>query len=319
MVYKSKKINRRRYIKKQSRRRMYGGDGEDEYNLPPPPPPQEKEEIKVPPPTMRGNLEDAGNLVVSALTNVIAGEINTLAKGAGIDPNKPADETIKDVSSIIGNVVDALNTPEGEKLKKNLSELLKESLEILEPSIKEAMKIGEEGATELTKTLTSMIMLALNEFPPILAANEISKALTATAQAEKTVAELATTGAEATQNLLVQKEKAETLWGDFKILFNNVISRAIGAAQKQVDDYGQAVEKRSMSIPEVTNNVLQSGGGSLKKYQREAKMIGGRVFQSQSEFLSPYVNRSQILQQYGGNLHTKRQHRVRRRLTSRRR
>jgi hypothetical protein len=48
-------------------------------------------------------------------------------------------------------------------------------------------------------------------------------------------------------------------------------------------------------------------------------MIGGRVVQSQSEFLSPNDKSSQILRQNGGKRHTKRRHRVRSRLTSRRR
>jgi uncharacterized protein (DUF58 family) len=58
---------------------------------------------------------------------------------------------------------------------------------------------------------------------------------------------------------------------------------------------------------------------SFKTYNKQAQMIGGRVSQSQSEFLSPSVNRSQIIQQYGGKCHTKRHNKIRRRLTSHRR
>ena len=46
-------------------------------------------------------------------------------------------------------------------------------------------------------------------------------------------------------------------------------------------------------------------------------MIGGRINQSQSEFLRPHVNSSQILKQYGGKWNTKRRHYLKHKMTSR--
>ena len=69
-------------------------------------------------------------------------------------------------------------------------------------------------------------------------------------------------------------------------------------------------------MPKVPDlQVAQSAGGSLKKYQKEAIMIGGRVNMAQLEFLTPYVNSSQTR---GGKLCTKRRNRDRHRLSRRR-
>jgi hypothetical protein len=49
-------------------------------------------------------------------------------------------------------------------------------------------------------------------------------------------------------------------------------------------------------------------------------MLGGRINQSRLEFLSPHVNSSQIMKQYGGKWRTKRRHnllRMNRKMTSR--
>ena len=171
-------------------------------------------------------------------------------------------------------------------------------------------------------------MTALNEFPPMFALTEASKFATAAAQAGETVAELTTTGAEAVEDLQSQKKRAESIYSEFKNVLNNIttgvntgVGNMIKIAQKNVDEYGQNVVKEGIKnvpeVPKIPETVLQTGGASLKKYQKEAKMIGGRIQQSQLSFLSPYVNRARILKQYGGKWHTKRRHQLKRKLTSR--
>jgi hypothetical protein len=298
MVYKSRKINRKNLQKRQSRRRMYGGDvNVSSLQVP--------EITKVKTPTMSDNLEDVSNLAASAVTNVVADGIGKLSESVGLDPNKSVNETVKDMSNSIGNVVDALNSPEGERLKKEASELLSESLDIAKPSIEKGQEILAEGVKKIANTGNSIVMTALNEIPPVFLLNELSKFGTAAAQAGETVAELTTTGAEAVESLENQKKKAESLLSNFKSVLSGVnkgVSGMITSAQKEVDKYGQHIVE----------------DGSLKKYQKEATMIGGRTKKSQLEFLSPYATRSQIIQQYGGKWHTRRRHRNRHRLTARR-
>ena len=60
-----------------------------------------------------------------------------------------------------------------------------------------------------------------------------------------------------------------------------------GLAAKQAASQGLAAAVGGGTAIQAVKNV------SLKK---EAKMVGGRILKSQLEFLSPYENRSQILQ-----------------------
>ena len=40
---------------------------------------------------------------------------------------------------------------------------------------------------------------------------------------------------------------------------------------------------------------IQNVNKTFKKYQNEAKMIGGRLDKSRSEFMSPFINKSRTL------------------------
>ena len=65
---------------------------------------------------------------------------------------------------------------------------------------------------------------------------------------------------------------------------------------------------------ESLNNNLQ--GDSLKKIQKESKMIGGRVSKSKLEFLTPFKN-NKILKKYGGKVYSKRLNNQKRNVTLR--
>ena len=305
MVYKTKKINRRRYLKKQSKRKMYGGEEN-----------QIVEEI----PSLQENLKQATNLLASAVTNVSSNVLKNIGEKIGVDPNKPAIETVSELKDSMKNVVTALNSVEGEELKKEAGELLKDSLDVLKPSIEEAEDIIDTGIKKLTETGSSAIMTAANEFPPIFALSEASKAVTAAAQAGETVAELTTTGSEAYENLQEQREKASSLWNRGIEFVRNVstdvnkkVSGIIKSTKKQVDDYGHSIIQQNMSIvppqmpkvPQIQTPIItqtptapritQVAGqmqNQLTILNKEARMIGGRIRKSQIEFLSPNSNKS---------------------------
>jgi hypothetical protein len=303
MVYKTKKINRRRYLKKQSKRKMYGGEetiSQQEIQLPKDT--QIVEEI----PSLQENLKQATNLLASAVTNVSSNVLKNIGEKIGVDPNKSASETVSELKDSMKNVVTALNSVEGEELKKEAGELLKDSLDVLKPSIEEAEDIIDTGIKKLTETGSSAIMTAANEFPPIFALSEASKAVTAAAQAGETVAELTTTGSEAYENLQEQREKASSLWNRGIEFVRNVstdvnkkVSGIIKSTKKQVDDYGHSIIQQNMSIvpPQIPKvpQITQVAGqiqNQLTILNKEARMIGGRIRKSQIEFLSPNSNKS---------------------------
>jgi len=324
MVYKTKKINRRRYLKKQSKRKMYGGISSkepllvEEQQLPKETQlPKEQKEMM---PSLQGNITQATNLLASAVTNVSSNVLNNIGEKIGIDPNKSASETVSELKDSMKNVVTALNSVEGEELKKEAGELLKDSLDVLKPSIEEAEDIIDTGIKKLTETGSSAIMTAANEFPPMFALSEASKAVTAAAQAGETVAELTTTGSEAYENLQEQREKASSLLNKGIELVRNVstdvnkgVSNIITSAKKQVDDYGRSIIQNNIpqmptlpKIPKIPTlpkmpkmptspTITQVAGqmqNQLTTLKKEARMIGGRIRKSQIDFLSPNLNKS---------------------------
>ena len=66
-------------------------------------------------------------------------------------------------------------------------------------------------------------------------------------------------------------------------------------------------EIKKPEIPNINYNIpnVSSYSDPMKKLQRDAQMVGGRIKKSQLDFLSPFVNRAQIFKQYGGKWNTK--------------
>jgi hypothetical protein len=66
-------------------------------------------------------------------------------------------------------------------------------------------------------------------------------------------------------------------------------------------------EIKKPEMPNINYNIpnVSSYSDPMKKLQRDAQMVGGRIKKSQLEFLSPFVNRAQIFKQYGGKWNTK--------------
>ena len=78
----------------------------------------------------------------------------------------------------------------------------------------------------------------------------------------------------------------------------------------------------NMSMPKVPNMpqiTPQSGGMLLEKYKKDAKIIGGRLKESQSAFLDSNINSRKILQQYGGKMRTRSRRSLRRKMRLQRR
>jgi ElaB/YqjD/DUF883 family membrane-anchored ribosome-binding protein len=306
MVYKTKKINRRRYLKKQSKRKMYGGANskETQQGMPVVQETQknsrEVQETQLEIPSLQENLKQATNLLASAVTNVSSNVLKNIGEKIGVDPNKSASETVSELKDSMKNVVTALNSVEGEELKKEAGELLKDSLDVLKPSIEKAEDIIDTGVKKLTETGASAVMTAVNEFPPMFALSEASKAVTAAAQAGETVAELTTTGSEAYENLQEQREKASSLLDEGIELVRNVstdvnkgVSNIITSAKKKVDDYGRSIIQKNMpKMPQISTPTITQVAGKMKNLNKEAKMIGGRIRKSQIQFLSPNANKS---------------------------
>jgi hypothetical protein len=299
MGYKSKKINKTKYLKNLSLKnkslKMYGGDV--------------TENIKV---SFNSNMEKIENLVVSAFATVVASNIQFIGNQIGVDPNKPASESVKELNNTVTKIVDALNSPEGEALKKEIGELIADSFDIVKPSIAEAEQIFIDGITKVSKTINGIISTALNEIPPIFALTEFSKFTTAVSQTLETYAKLSTTGANVLINLQNNKDKGTILWNKIINVVDNVakevnnnVDKVVTLGQDKIDNL--ALKNETLPNASPNTNDVQQGGADLNQMYKEKRIIGGRINKSLVEFL------------YKGKSQTKKQNNYIRKLRSRKR
>jgi len=303
MGYKSKKINRIKYLKNLSLKnkslKMYGGDV--------------TENIKV---SFNSNMEKIENLVVSAFATVVASNIQLIGNQIGVDPNKPASESVKELNNTVTKIVDALNSPEGEALKKEIGELIADSFDIIKPSIAEAEQIFIDGITKVSKTINGIISTAINEIPPIFALTEFSKFTTAVSQTLEAYAKLSTTGANVLINLQNNKDKGTVLWNKIINVVDNVakevnnnVDKMVTLGQDKIDNLASKYESLPNALPNAlpNKNDVQQGGADLNQIYKEKRIIGGRINKSLVEFL------------YKGKSQTKKQNNYIRKLRSRKR
>jgi hypothetical protein len=298
MGYKSKKINRRRFFKRQSKKKMYGGEVEVV---------EEKQEV----PTLSSNVSDAGKLALSAATNATASGINSLGESLGINTEESPQEIIEDLQDKTDVVVDAIKSPEGQELVEDLGEIGQEAVKALEPGVKEMATAVQEGIKDSIPIATNMAKDAIKMMPVVgelyLLGDEATNVGLAVGKATETAAKLTESGAETLQKLEAPKNKFWQIVDSGKNLLSKISSSVnskakdlIDYSQQKVDSVGNKIVEESHKTISNPPIAVQSAGGSLKKIKKDSIMLGGRINQSRLEFLSPHVNSSQIMKQYGG-------------------
>lgn len=301
MGYKSKKINRTKYLKnlslKTQSKKIYGGDINEKISA-----------------SFHSNMEKIENLVVSAIAAVVANSIQSIGNQFGVDPNKPASESIKELNNTMTKIIDALNTPEGENLKREIGVLIADSFDIIKPSIAEGEQIFIDGINKVSKTLKEIIGIAIDEIPPIFALTEFSKFTTAASQTGESFAKLTTTGLKLLNNLQDNKDKGIVLWNKITNLLGNIangvntnVDKMVSLGQDKIDNLVPNTNNLKTNYSNTNNlktnysntnnlktnftNNLQQGGADLKKMYKEKIIIGGRIKKSLLEFL--YKEKSQ--------------------------
>ena len=240
------------------------------------------------PPTLMSNLENAGKLALSMASNVVAKGLKATAEKAGLDPNANINDNVHQLTNNIKNVNAVLRSPEGEQLKTEATELLKDTVDILKPSAEQALTIGNELLQKEIPIIGNMANEAVLMVPGagtvIGAIEEAGNVAQAGEAAAESVAKLTVTGTEAMEKMEEQKKRAENMWSNVSQIANNVsnginssVADGINSLQQKVDEQGAQINK------------------SMQQLHKEAQMIGGRSHKSQLSFLAPHVNGSKIL------------------------
>ena len=322
MSYKSKKINRRRNFKKvQSRKRIFGGASQMEDNDLKSVPSndkasddimkkiEEQNKIEIPSideiPVVGPVIEKTGDLVEGA---AIKG-LDVIGNSIGVDIDNP-----ESLGEKLDNIKDALSDPNNVEMAKeilgNAGKFVEVGIEaatpVIEKTVDKILPVFTKEADKAVKAgLGTVVNLAEDIAGPFIG---IPRTLLSATEAFN---------ASVNAGSVLVKGTAEAIQGTQEN-FNRIMDESMPKIPKipKVPEMPKIPDMPK--VPEMRNiDSTVQAGGSLKKYQRQAKMIGGRILKSQSEFLGEQLFSSQNSQQTGGKLQTKRRHYLKRKMTSR--
>lgn len=350
MVYKSKKLNKRRYFKRQSRklikRGMYGGvlpkssDNISIENQEKDIPLNNEKKDKIAADEIMKEIEENNKLELPNLTEIpVAGPImesagnlietsavkglDVLGNSIGVDINNPAS-----IGEKLDDIKDAVSSPENiQKTKEilaNAGEYVGLVVDAAAPVVDKVLDktmpiITEQGEKLLEKGMQTgkyLVTDIMGEFATIpLTMASAAEATLAATNAASTLIKGTSEAIQGTQQNL------NRLIDENNLKMSNVKIPNVKMPNVAIPDVKMPNPPQMPNTPQMpnmnNNSYRQQGGGLLKKYQKEKMMIGGRISQSQSEFLGGQLFSSQNLQQYGGKWHTKRRHYLKRKMTSR--
>ena len=276
-------------------------------------------------PTIKDNTEKLINIFKKAfiifnvyLINKSENKLSELSNSYAINPNETLEDKISQMSKKAEDLKNVLNSAEGQQALSNLNNLFnKITKEVIVPSstqlaeelIESLQPIMIRGQNAVFALLSASPFGAIIDIPRFLSESlgVLEKSVTLVNNGLKIVNE---TFYKLEDNKAEVKEEVSRIYS----LINNAnekISSGLNMIEEKVDD--------NLAIPEInavpvnnfvkpvnnfvkpaSNNIampafnpaqaIQNGGGVklLQTYRNQAKMIGGRIIESQLEFLTPY-------------------------------
>ena len=331
MVYKLKKTNKRRYFKNLQKRKSYknykknkmcGGANDitsnniiknsdeiaanDIMNKI-----EEQNKIELPDiaeiPVVGPVLEKTGDLVEGAAVK----GLDMIGNSIGVDINNP-----QSIGEKLDNIKESLSDPVNVEKTK---EILGNTGKYIEVGIEAAMPVIEKTIDKIlpvfTKESDKAVKAGLGTVVNL--AEDVAGPFIGIPRTLLSAAEAFNASVNAGSELV--KGTAEVIQGtqeNYNRIINENLSKIPNVPNMNMPKIPNVP---NMNIPKIPNvpNMNMSNNDSLKKYQNEAKMIGGRTNKSQLDFLKSHVNSSQIITQYGGKINTKRRRYLKNKITSR--
>lgn len=217
--------------------------------------------------------------------------LESIAKFTGTDPNLSVDESVNALKNKAQNIANVItNTELGNELGEQLGTA---TSKILSPALEKGSDIINELAKKEEKAVVGLgANLAEDVAYPIVA--PIRTALSGL-QVVENVTEAA---AEATG---VLKDQVEA-YNEVKDKIGETIEEITDIASKNILPSELSNEKSNELSNEMSNPInnlqpdkLTNPEESLKKINKEGIMVGGRIINSQIDFLKPFTNSSKII------------------------
>jgi len=329
MVYKSKKINKRRYLKRQSRKKMYGGEHDGKYygmksddvksnvvksnveNK------DEKNNTVVNNDTTKnnenenqgtslfGNAKKVANIGLGLGNNIAATGLDLLEDGVKYASEGIGIDTNKSVVTEINKIASTLQSPEAQKALVNLGKIVSEvSEDVVAPSINKIADKVIEHSGEMAEQAIKAGVKGASAVPVVGAVlgvpGAIGNVIEAAQHGAELAAEVSGQTVDAAKQLNEEKGKIEEAYGNVMDVINN----GNEMVSTTLDSFGQIVDEQGKSIIAEQNG--QTGGRLLKKIKKSSEIISDRIIQAQLEFLTPATISSQMQQYYKNNYKTRR-------------
>lgn len=298
MVYNSKIITKKH---NKTCKKQMGGEGVNGNNIPP---------------TLKDNIKKFADIWLQIFNNLsmytldkIENKITDTSIKLGINPNNSFQNEIAKVGQKAEELNNVLDTPEGKKALSNLTSFFNKITQtVIIPS-------SERFAEELIKQLEPILVRGQNAIFALLSASPfgavidiprfLSESLGVVEKSVTLADNVLDIGNDTVNQLKDEQNNFNSVVSNFSSLMektNTKLSSGLDSIKNRVDDYGKNMMEKG--VQGYDNNVVSKNvvdiNNSLKKYQNETKMVGGRVRDSYSEFTKANVTSQKILKQYGG-------------------
>lgn len=217
--------------------------------------------------------------------------LESIAKFTGTDPNLSVDESVNALKNKAQNIANVItNTELGNELGEQLGTA---TSKILSPALEKGSDIINELAKKEEKAVVGLgANLAEDVAYPIVAPIR-------TALSGLQVVENATEAAAEATGVL--KDQVEA-YNEVKDKIGETIEEITDIASKNILPSELSNEKSNELSNEMSNPInnlqpdkLTNPEESLKKINKEGIMVGGRIINSQIDFLKPFTNSSKII------------------------
>ena len=244
--------------------------------------------------TIMSNINKASSLGLQFVNNSVSGVLDGVATKLNLDSSKPALDVASQGAVKLAKIASVMGTPEGDKLKEELSNVLVELVDTTKPAIDEATKIGEEFVDKSSKVAVKGALDILGGIPGVGTTVEFVRVLDDAGQAVNAsmaaAADLTKVGSDAAIQVHAITEKAGNILEEASNLADNANIPAAPLPTLPEMEIPKVPEVNVPKLPEINipkvPEAIQAGGGmrTLNQLQKAGKRIENRVESSLKEF-----------------------------------
>ena len=210
--------------------------------------------------TIKENIEKLASIGLQVGQNGIDYAVDNVAEMAGVDPNKSISSVVGEIGQNMAIIKQALETPAGEQLLKNASDVInKTTEEVIAPAFSELGKEVAEHSGKIVEEGTKALLNTAEEIPGpgtvigLLRTgdNLINIAAEGTEMGEK----LLSTTNDVSSKLEERKKEFNDLVGSFNNLINVPLEAGVNGLDKITNNMATNNMATNNNVSKITNSI----------------------------------------------------------------